>query len=473
LGVRGEYVVPARVGAEAGVVGSFVAQGRGFMSPFDGGMSASTHLPPLYPVLLAGLIKVQWVVGMAPADGPARAGAFVFYAALLINLVASALLPLVALRIAEAAGFPVGVGRLAAVMLCFCPEALRAVGLVWDEALFATLCGAWVLLVLKDAGREFRWGYPLRAGVAAGVVSLLNPAVVVASVVAWVALNWPGRKATTEAQRHGGFTEKGERNGMGDGGAAQDRGGEEAGNVGTPRCGVAKLGAGVVGMRSWMRFGVGVMVLVGGMLAAEIPWHVRNWVWLEPPARVFVRGNFWLECWTNLNPLKPVATGVGGGTRWAGVHPWQGTEALVRDGRVLTEQEYFAWCKERVLGSEEFSEPGRMTVHIMKNLGDFWVGYYEALRWHKSVLMFAVAQGIPALLAGLGLALARGRMGGRMWWAMVGMLVVFGLPYYVSGAAARYRHPLDLAIYLMAAWGLWRAAGKVGGGRWGMGSYKE
>ena len=399
LVARHEYVPPQSVGAEAGVMASSLVQGHGFLSPFPGIHSPSTHLPPLYPMLLAALLKLQTNVLPERAAAPVP-GAFVFYVALAINIAASILLPWLAWLFCRAAHFPEAVSRLTALLLCICPEAMRAVGLIWDEALFVTSVAALLLLLLRDAQRPFRWLLPLRSGVAAGLLSLLNPAFLPSAVVAWLALNFRSFDQTSPFQH-------------------------------TRRTLAALL------------------LFMASAFVIQLPWHLRNWVALDPPAPVFIRGNFWLEVWTNLNPLMTIRTPDG--PRLMPVHPWQGTDPATQSAS-LTEQQYFALCRSRALASPEFQQPRAFLTYVGRNIDAFWLGLAEAQRWQRNPLLFFFAQGFPALVGLLGIFLARRQISAPVFRMVVALLVVFPLPYYLTGGAARYRHPLDILLYVGIAW---------------------
>jgi hypothetical protein len=388
VALRGEFVPPALPGAEAGVMAQSIAEGRGFVTPF-GGHSPSTHLPPIYPLLLAVLYKLQYWLTPVVADRgspPLRPGPFVFYAALAINLFASAWLPVLTAKLARAAGAVPRVAFLAGLLMCLCPESLRAAGLIWDGALLACcVCG--MLLLMLRALAAATWKTTLSFGVLTGLLSLLNPAATLALLAAWLA----GLKT-----------------------------------VGTP----------------WRKLAGHALLFCVFVLAAGVPWHIRNWLLLDPPAPVFVRGNFWLEVWTNLNPVTVTPAGP------KVAHPWpaNGTETLERDGRELTEQEYFAWCRQRSLA--RLSTPSILIRHVSRQVDGFWLGDAEANRWHKNVWLFLAAQGIPALCGLAGLYLARRQISRAALGMILALLVILPLPYYLAGGAARYRHPLDALLYL-------------------------
>jgi hypothetical protein len=393
LAARHELTPPAPpniVGAEAGIIAQHLVAGHGFATPFDltPNASPSTHLPPLYPFFLAGLL---WM-------GLSTAG--VFYVALALNLFASAILPVVALAIGEAAGF----GRRAAVVgataLCVCPEALRAAGLIWDEALFTTVIAALTLWMLRRFTRPARSRQSVTLGLLNGLLALLNPAMVLAIPFAWLA----------------GLRAKG---------------------------------------LAWKQLPLHAIIVVAMTLVASSPWHVRNWLLLRPPAPVFIRGNLWLEVWSNLHPLERL-TLPDGTVRLLAVHPWHlnGTETLVRTDTQpptpLTEAQYYAWCKERALAA--FREnPRLLTTHLANQFSGFWLGIGEARRWGKNPAVFFIAQGLPALLALAALYLKRKQLPPTTIAVFCALLIVFPLPYYLTAGAARYRHPIDWTIYLGAA----------------------
>jgi hypothetical protein len=206
------------------------------------------------------------------------------------------------------------------------------------------------------------------------------------------------------------------------------------------------LAAWLAGLKStgtaWRRLAGHALLFGACTVAAGIPWHIRNGLILDPPAPVFVRGNFWLEVWTNLNPVTFTPHGP------MVAHPWpaNGTETLQRDGHELTEQQYFAWCRER--SWERLSNPSVLLSHVGHQVNGFWIGVAEAERWHKNRWAFFLAQGLPFLCGIAGLWLARRRLDAPACRIFATMAIVLPLPYYLAGGAARYRHPLDPVLYI-------------------------
>ena len=184
------------------------------------------------------------------------------------------------------------------------------------------------------------------------------------------------------------------------------------------------------------------------------PWHFRNFFLLDPPAHVFIRGNFWLEVWSSLHPVACIKY-PDGTTHALPVHPWQGSESLTRTDTVpptpLTEQQYFAWCKERVLAAFH-DNPRLLLQQIATQFNAFWLGIAEAQRWSRNPILFFLAQGLPAIAGILGFYTARKRIAPDVLAILCTLLIIAPLPYYLAGGAARYRHPIDLPLYFGAAW---------------------
>jgi hypothetical protein len=396
LVVRHEYNVPPFVGAEAGAIARNIVQGHGFASPYDdpatGVHAPSTHLAPIYPGLLAGMMKL----GMSQTD--------LHYNAVAINLLFAALLPAIVLSIGQAARFPKPVSLLAAMGMCFCPEAFRATGLVWDEAIFVTLSALVVLWMLARLNRTAppRLRDSSALGLASGFLALLNPAMTLALPFGWLA-----------ALRTAG-----------------------------------------VPWRKVLLHGILLMALT---FAGSAPWNVRNWFLLRPPAAVFVRGGFWVTTWSAMHPVERIEN-PDGTVEFQPLHPWNGTDPMVRTEngvtRQLTEQEFDDWTRHKVLAAAR-QDPGRMARHIIDQFDSFWLGIAEARRWYKNPWTFFLAQGVPAIGGIVGLYLARRRIAPPVLAVLCGLLLVFPLPYYMADASSRYRHPIDLILYFGCAWAAW------------------
>ncbi len=177
---------------------------------------------------------------------------------------------------------------------------------MWDEAIFTTLIAVMIWWMIRRLGRGAKMWDAVWMGLASGVIALLNPGMVLALPVAWMAGLWAKRAGWKRVVMHG-------------------------------------------------------VVFAGMTFVGALPWNVRNWFLIEPPAYVFVRGPFWLATWTSLHPIEHRRL-PDGRVVDEGLHPWNGSEKMERavDGKTvkLTEAEYFAYCKEpRTGGVSGGSEP--------------------------------------------------------------------------------------------------------------------
>ncbi len=344
---------------------------------------------------------------------------WIFAVAIALNLLASASLPVLALYIGAAARFPKPVSLLAALALCFCPEALRAVGLVWDEALLTTLTALLLLYLIgqltSDAATSPASPDPVQANPALaepaptitatlgffnGLLALLNPALCIALPCAWLA-------------------------------ALQARG---------------------VAMK---KLPAHAFLLLATTFLGSSPWRIRNWFLLDPPAHVFIRDNFWLEVWSSLHPVAQIKY-ADGTTHSLPVHPWQGSESLTRTDTVpptpLSEQQYFAWCKERVLAVFR-DNPRLLLQHIATQFNAYWLGIAEAQRWSRNPILFFLAQGLPAIAGILGFYASRKRIPPDILALLCTLLIIAPLPYYLAGGRSPLPPPHRPAPLLWAQLG--------------------
>jgi hypothetical protein len=404
---RGEYLVPPLVGDEAGAIAQHVCEGPGFTSPYDagGGASPSTLLAPAYPYLLAGLMKAS------PSQTMIFNGS-VYYTAVALNLMFAAALPAVVLAMGQAAGFPRPVSLLAALGMCASAEGFRAPGRIGPEAIFATVTALQMWWMLKRLRGPELPG--LRAGawmgLLSGVVALLDPSMAVALPCGWM---------------------------------------------------LGLRGKGMAWKRVLLHGGVFLAMTVAGSAV----WNIRNWFVIEPPAHVFVTGSFWGDTWSALNPVEEVA--VKQSVERLAVNPWNGNDPMTREvngvTKRLTEAEYLQWCRERVL-SAAGADPMRMVGHVLGQVDAFWLGEGEARRWGGNPWAWFLVQGVPAVAGVAGVWMGRRGMGRGVAGLMGGILLVYPLPFYVSGATAQVRHPVDALLALGCGWLMWRLLERRRGG---------
>jgi len=235
--IHQQYVVPLNVGGDAGLIAHNLADGFGFSLPTDVPPYAAptTSHAPAYPGFLALLLKF----GLTDAQ--------LYYRAIFLNLFFCALLPPIVLAIGQDARFPRPVSLLAAIAICFCPAAFRAVGSVSNEAVFVTLSALLLAFMLARLAKSALPGLRTSAafGAASGLLALLNPAMLLALPAGWLAALFARRVAKKQLAIH-------------------------------------------------------AVLFLGTTLLASSPWHIRNWLLLKPPAPVFICQSQWLTTWSTL-----------------------------------------------------------------------------------------------------------------------------------------------------------------------------
>lgn len=168
------------------------------------------------------------------------------------------------------------------------------------------------------------------------------------------------------------------------------------------------------------------------------PWLLRNYEVFHYP--VFIRPNLWAEVSFGNVPGAD-------GTWLARIHP-SGNAAEEASYNLMGEVQYVQWKKIQVVDFIR-GNPGFFARLCARRVYLFWSGYLshdERLRWVRATgwIMFA---GLAA--AGV-FFLFRTKTRGAVPVTL--LLLIYPLPYYVTFAFARYKHPIEplmtaLAVY--------------------------
>jgi 4-amino-4-deoxy-L-arabinose transferase-like glycosyltransferase len=216
---------------------------------------------------------------------------------------------------------------------------------------------------------------------------------------------------------------------------------------------------------AWRRARVGAWVLPCGVAAAAFlltlaPWAARNYAVLGE--WVFPRSNLGLELYLGTVEDRP-----GVGFYW--MHP-SNNEAELAKYSALGELAYMK--EKRRLALEAIaSDPGTFWTRTLQRIELCWLG-----PWHITVANWQAGRfGIGkklllttfvTLLAACGLwFVVRERRGEPMLFGI--LLLFYPLIYYFTHDAARYRHPIDPLVILLAVNGAARLTG------WGQGATKN
>jgi hypothetical protein len=396
-------------GFEAGRIARSVATGHGYANPFNGQSGPTAWLPPLYPLLLAGVFKGFGVY--------TRTSAFVILT--LNSLFSAAVAPAVyeiAERVFDAKGIarrgansvaPVAVWS--AWLWAVYPAALQyAIHWVWEMSLTAMLF-AWVIVValrLREAARSEEGarrtkdvGLWLSFGCLWGLIALSNASLLLCfpAMLIWIA--WPQM------------------------GALRGKA---------------------------LRRDVAGAALACLMFAVVLtPWVVRN----ERVMHAFVptRGNLGVELYNSSLPMYD-------GFPWGTAMPlWEGDPVFQQYERMGEVK--FAAMRQRQALANLRSEPRLFAGWTLQRFFFFWDGtphppdrhpVQEYLR-QLSYSFLSVCG-----LLGLTLMLWR-RVQGAGLFALCFALVP--VPYYLVTVQPRFRHPLEPLIAVLAVY-LFRSAEK-------------
>ncbi|HVP63597.1 MAG TPA: glycosyltransferase family 39 protein [candidate division Zixibacteria bacterium] len=184
------------------------------------------------------------------------------------------------------------------------------------------------------------------------------------------------------------------------------------------------------------------------MLITISPWLVRNrsamgqWV--------FLRDNFGLEFSMGNFPNSP-------GVPFNGRHP-RGNARLMQQYKELGEVQF---CRARLECTKAWvkANPGDFARLTLKRAADFWDG--EELRFEPRNEPWS-----PWMIA-LTSAIAWAGMIALIWcqerarFLLLGLLLIYPLPYYITYTNPRYRHAIEPEMVLMSAYLVWIAWERV------------
>jgi hypothetical protein len=407
-------------GFEAGRIARSVATGRGYANPFNGVSGPSAWLPPLYPLLMAGVFKVFGVYSRGAA------------LALMVvdSLFSAAIAPAVyeiAARCFDARGiarrgskYAAPVALWSAWLWAVYPAALQyAVHWIWEMSLTACLF-AWAVVValrLRGVGEEQEVGSRKQEvglwvglGVLWGLIALSNASLLLClpAMMIWVA--WPE-------------------------------------------------------LRKWRLRGktiAGAVLTCVAFAAVLAPWVVRN----ERVLHAFVptRSNLGVELYESTLERND-------GFPWGTTIPlWTsdpGFKLYVRMGEVKYAAMRGAEAKARI-----GARPWRTAEWTLDRFLFFWDGTPHPANGHAvQEYLRQLSYSFLSLCGLLGLVLMlRRRVEGAGLFAVI--FVLLPLPYYLVTVQPRFRHPMEPLIAVLAVF-LFRSAEKIGIREQGLGIRKN
>jgi hypothetical protein len=408
---------------EPGNIAASVATGKGFSSPFRVETGPTAWLTPVYPLLLAGIFRL---FGLYTFQS--------FVAAAVLNILFSTCTCVPIYYAGRRIGGR-GVAAGAAWLWAVFPNAIRLpVESMWDASLAALLAAAilWATLALGESNRR----------VLSRAVSATEPdedprsdghATSVAFVRVLRERGWPPRVRAGQT---------------------------------------AVTGRGLSGVSDWCAYGLlwGLALMTNPTLLSLLPFLLgwlayRTSPWSERYGHAALAAGMVMLCcapWTVRNyvvfhrfiPLRSVV----GLTLWLGNHD-QSTGAWVGRLHPITNAEERAKYIE--LGEIAYMQDKQqeavqfMMEHPWDELRACWFrfvviwtgGSAHPLAEFGGVLLFNVLMSIGAL-AGIVVLF---RVGSPYAFPLAVFPIVFPCAYYLTLASARYRHPMDPVLMLLAA----------------------
>jgi 4-amino-4-deoxy-L-arabinose transferase-like glycosyltransferase len=183
-----------------------------------------------------------------------------------------------------------------------------------------------------------------------------------------------------------------------------------------------------IAKRSWFRF-----PFIAGLaiVLTCLPWTIRNYVAFH--TLVPLRSNFGLELWRFNNS---------GGD----LHPSSSSEDLnkyIRLGEIAYMQE-----KKQEAVASILSHPYKFLTVTKWRAASFWI-----VGWHNNSLIVALSNMALTMLVPVGLFFLY-LSKRREFWLFVIFPLFFPLAYYVTISSVTYRHPIDPALIMTAAFAI-------------------
>lgn len=392
-------------GAESGRIAQSLVEGRGYSSPFNGDSGPTAWLPPLFPLLMALAFKLFGIYTQ---------GAALFVMA--CNSAFSAAIAPAIYEIAARCFDAYGIARRAstkaapvalwsASLWAVYPAALQfAIHWLWEMSL-STCLFTWAFVFAlrlrhtgeqEDAapnpGRDFgRWAI---FGLLWGLIALSNASLMLCLPASMLWILWPLRRNLTQ-------------------------------------------------QRSLLLRPLAGALLTCLVFAATIaPWVIRN----ERVFHAFVptRSNLGVELWQSTHFYR-------GAFPWGSTVPmWAGDpefKLFAHMGEVN-----YAKMRSTQAVARLHAHPGLFARYTLQRIQFFWFGVPHATEKHESNevgRIFNYAFLSVAGLLGLGLALKR-RVTGA--WLLAFPFLLVPLAYYGITIQARFRHPIEPFIAIMAVY---------------------
>lgn len=372
---------------ETGNIAYSLVTGKGYSSPFRSNTGPTAWLPPVYPLLIAGIFLICGPLSMASLN-----------ASILLNILCSAGTCIPIFFIGKRVG-GVTLAATAAWLWAIFPNAIMLpYEWIWDTSMSALLAAflLWAALLVADTTKLRDW---CAYGVFWGFSLLTNPAL---GSLLPPFLGWAGYRA---ARR------------------------DESSSQKTPRI-----------SRSWQRPALAAAIAI----LCCVPWTVRNYIHFHK--FIPVRSNFAFELWTGNNNIFDPHTG----TAMSRISKYGEVRQFTQLGEIAFMEDkwrkatLFMRAHPQLVVKLELARivtTWMGTQHVVADFmhTDFWLDR----------LVFVVnAIVLVGTIAGI-ILLYRRR--DPYAFPLAAAPILFPIIYYITHTSLRYRHPLDPVLMLLTA----------------------
>ena len=404
---------------ETGNIAYSLVTGQGYSSPFRSNTGPTAWLPPVYPVLIAGIFLICGPLSMASLN-----------ASILLNIIFSAGTCIPIFFIGKRVG-GVPLAATAAWLWALFPNAIMLpYEWIWDTSMSALL-GAlllWATLLVADTAKLRDWCV---YGVFWGFSLLTNPALgsLFPPFLAWAGYRAAGRSPASSLPASQGTSQ------------ASSQGNPEA----TPQASAEALAQTSAPKtsrisRSWQRpvFAATIAIL------CCVPWTIRNYVQLHK--FIPVRSNFAFELWTGNNNIFDPHTG----TAMSRISKYGEVRQFTQLGEIAFMED--KWRKATLFMR---THPQLVLKLELARVVTTWMGTQHVIAdfmhtdfWLDRLVLIVNAIVLLGTVTGIILLYRRRN---PYAFPLAAAPIFFPIIYYITHTSLRYRHPLDPVLMLLTA----------------------
>lgn len=384
---------------ETGNIAYSLVSGKGYSSPFRSNTGPTAWLPPVYPVLIAGIFLVCGPLSMASLN-----------ASILLNIICSAGTCIPIFFIGKRVG-GVPLAATAAWLWAIFPNAIMLpYEWIWDTSMSALLTALllWAALLVADTTKIRDW---CAYGVFWGFSLLTNPALgsLLPPFLAWAGYRAAARgEATLQVNTE----------------ATAQTSAQETSRL----------------SRSWQRPALAAAVAI----LCCFPWTIRNYVQFHK--FIPVRSNFAFELWTGNNNIFDPHTG----TAMSRISKYGEVRQFTQLGEIAFMED--KWRKATLFMR---THPQLVVKLELARIVTTWMGTQHVIAdfrhtdfWLDRLVFVVNAIVLAGTVAGI-ILLYRTR--NPYAFPLAAAPILFPIIYYITHTSLRYRHPLDPVLMLLTA----------------------